>query len=253
MQFASLGSGSKGNATLVVSGLSRVLVDCGFSLRETRHRLSLLGCAAEDLSAILVTHEHGDHIAGVSALARRYDIPVYATHGTLRSRRLDDVPRRTAITACRSFTIDGLTIRPYTVPHDARETCQFCFESNGLRLGMLTDAGHVTPHMVQTLGTLDALILETNHDQVMLRDGPYHGALKRRVGGDYGHLSNDQAAGLVAALDCSRLRYLVAAHLSEQNNTVAAALGALTTALGGDSGRIRLSSQDGGPGWLELD
>ena len=223
MRFASLGSGSRGNSTLVEWSGGRLLIDCGFSVKETELRLQRLGVRADDISAVLVTHEHSDHIKGVAALARRYQLPVYMTPGTYHSRDLGDLPDLRLIHAYAPFELHGLTVRPVAVPHDAREPSQFVFEFNSRRLGILTDLGSITPHVEACYQACDAMVLEANHDPVMLASGSYPPSLKRRVGGQWGHLSNQQAAGFLQRLDTVRLQHLVVAHISQQNNTLALA------------------------------
>ena len=223
MRFASLGSGSKGNGMLVEQGSTCVLIDCGFSLRSVEQRLARLGKSLDDLSAVIVTHEHSDHIRGVSVLARRTRLPVYMTPGTAGhyhdKDRDDEIPGLCYFNSHQTFAIDELEIQPFPVPHDAREPSQLVFSDGRHKLGLLTDTGHITRHIESMLDGCDALMLECNYDTAMLQAGPYPESLKRRVGGEQGHLSNDQAASLLAGLDCSRLQHIVAAHVSEKNNT----------------------------------
>ena len=197
LRFASLGSGSKGNATVVAAGDTVVLIDCGFSLRETRRRLALLGLQPEQLTAILVTHEHSDHSAGVSRLARQCNIPVYLTQGTWNSGRLEGCPEVVCFNCEHRFQIGHLEVEAVAVPHDAREPCQFRLHHAGLSVGVLTDLGSATSHVVERFRGCDALVLEFNHDLEMLHSGGYPAALKRRVAGDWGHLNNQQAAALL--------------------------------------------------------
>jgi len=253
MRFASLGSGSRGNATLIEAGRTRLLVDCGYSLRELELRLTRMDLAAQGLDAVLVTHEHGDHIRGVGALARRHGVPVWATPGTWRAADLGEVPDLHLFTAHESgFRIGEVRVRPYAVPHDAREPAQYVFEHDGRRLGMLTDAGSLTPHMVASLGGVDALLLECNHDPGMLANGPYPPVLQARVSGDLGHLSNQQAASLLSRLDHGRLRHLVAGHLSEKNNHPDLACRALTGVDPSLAARLHILRQDQASGWFCL-
>lgn len=253
MRFVSLGSGSRGNATLIEAGGTRLLLDCGFAGRETEQRLARLGVAPESLDAILVTHEHQDHIRGAGVLARRYRIPVYITHGTLRSGRLGTVPELNLIQGLQPpLRIGAIRVTPYPVPHDAREPVQFLFETPGYRLGVLTDTGMITPHIVEVLGACRALLLECNHDPAMLANGPYPPALQARVGGRLGHLNNAQAAALLQRIDHAGLDHLVAAHLSEKNNTPDLARQALQEAVPGIEGRLTLASQEEGSVWVEL-
>jgi phosphoribosyl 1,2-cyclic phosphodiesterase len=252
VQFASLGSGSRGNATLVEAGSTLVMIDCGFSCRETERRLSRLGRTAADLSALLVTHEHGDHVRGVPMLARKYDLPVWITRGTQRVLRDSAMPRVEFFDSHTSFSIDGLQVRPFTVPHDAQEPCQFVFEYQSRRLGVLTDAGRMTPHIVECLHACDALLLECNHDADMLLAGPYSARLKQRVGGPLGHLSNAQAGHLLSTLDCSRLQHLVAAHLSDMNNRPELVQAELARVLDCEAGWIGVAGQEAGLDWRHI-
>lgn len=249
LRFASLGSGSKGNATLVSDGETHVLVDCGFGLRETERRLARFGLHPRQLAAVLVTHEHGDHIGGVGPLARRHGTPVYLSVGTWLSKRLGEVPRYELITPHSRFAINGLEIDPVTVPHDAREPVQFRFRAHGRRLGVLTDLGHPSGHVVDAFSGCDALILECNHDPRMLAEGPYPAHLKRRVGGDWGHLANGQANLLLRRLGLDRLQRIVCSHLSEQNNRPELAREALMPLLDGDESRLVIAAQDHGFDW----
>lgn len=257
LRFASLGSGSRGNATLVEAGDTRVLIDNGFSARECGRRLARLGVAAETLTAVLVTHEHSDHAAGVVALAARHRLPVYLTAGTHRvmeQRGLFagvEVECRRVLRGIR-FAVGALAITPVRVPHDAQEPCQYFFEAGGARLGVLTDLGSVTPQVVDACSGCDALLLECNHDAGMLAGGPYPQQLKTRVGGDFGHLSNRQAGELLQAMDVSQLRTLVIGHLSEQNNEALLARRGIAAALGWAEERIVVASQAEGHGWLTV-
>lgn len=253
MRFACLGSGSRGNATVVTAGCTRVLVDCGFSVRETERRLGALGIAPAELTAILVTHEHSDHVGGVGALARRHGIPVWATQGTWSHGALGEVPQARFFNCHTPFAIDDLAVDPFPVPHDAREPSQFVFGDGAHRLGILTDSGYITPHIVRQLADCHAVLLECNHDEAMLAAGPYPAALKQRVGGQFGHLSNDQAAALLGEVDTSGLQHVVAAHLSEQNNTPELARAALADALNCEADWIAVASQGEVLDWRAID
>lgn len=252
LRFACLGSGSRGNGLLVEGGGTAVLVDCGFSMAETERRLLRLGRSPGDLGALLVTHEHGDHIRGVAPFARRHGLAVWMTAGTLAAGRCPELPQVHLFSVHEPFDIDGLSVHPFPVPHDAREPSQFVFQDGAHRLGLLTDAGSSTPHIQECLSGLDALVLECNHDPDMLAASRYSPALKRRVGGAFGHLSNRQAAALLAALDASRLQHLVAAHLSEENNTPELARQALGEALGCAPRWVGVADQDAGLDWRRL-
>lgn len=252
MRFASLGSGSRGNATLIQTGGTCVLLDCGFSVREAEVRLARLGLSAGDVSAVLVTHEHSDHIHGVGALARKYRLPVWISAGTRAADRLGAVMDVVEFGSHEPFAIDALAVTPFPVPHDAREPCQFVFGDGARRLGVLTDTGSRTAHIEALLSGCDALLLECNHEKRLLDNGVYPPALKARVGGDLGHLSNAQAHALLAALDTTRLKHIVAAHLSEKHNTPDLARAALASALGCEPEWIGVAQQDAGLEWREI-
>jgi phosphoribosyl 1,2-cyclic phosphodiesterase len=253
MRFASLGSGSRGNATLVEAGATRVLIDCGFSCTETEKRLARLSLAPTDLAAILVTHEHSDHISGVAGLSRRYRLPVWMTAGTEAAHKGGELAAYHNINSHRAFRIGDLRVQPFPVPHDAREPCQFVFSDGHRQLGLLTDVGSSTAHLLRALDGLDGLILECNHDPAMLAAGPYPPYLKQRVGGPFGHLSNQQAAAIIGAINRERLQHLVAAHLSEKNNRPELALGCLAAAVGESHFDILAADQPDGMSWLHLD
>ena len=254
MRFASLGSGSKGNALLIEVNDTRVLLDCGFGPGEVSARLARLRLETSDLDAIIVTHEHGDHSDGVAKLATRCDIPVYLTRGTLSGLGAEGraIANAKLIDAYTPFAIGDVQVTPYTVPHDAREPVQFVVSDGAARLGVLTDTGCPTPHIAQTLSGVDALVLECNHDLDMLMNGPYPAQLKRRIAGRLGHLSNESSAELVRAMDCSRLQHVFAAHLSEKNNTQELARAALAGALNCAPDWIGIATQDDGFAWREI-
>ena len=253
MRFASLGSGSRGNALVVEGQEARLLVDCGFGLDETERRLARLGLSAAELHAILVTHEHGDHVRGVAALARRHGIPVWATSGTW-GRQPDGDLRRVHLFSSQGpgFRVADIGVEPFPIPHDAREPCHFVLESGGRRLGLLTDCGCVTPHIRSRLRECDALLLESNHDHDMLRRGPYPPFLKARVGGNFGHLGNHQAAALVDSLPHRRLTNLVLAHLSEKNNRPELARQAILSVAEDLADRLTLATQESPRPWLAV-
>lgn len=251
MRFASLGSGSRGNALVVEAGRTRILLDCGFGPRNLAARLARVGLLPEDIDAILVTHEHADHVGGVAACARRYGLDVFLTHGTLGAAPMADVGV-TVIDSHASFAVGDLELDPFPVPHDAREPAQFVFSDGACRLGVLTDAGCVTPHMVEMLSGCQALVLECNHDAAMLAGGRYPPHLKRRIAGRFGHLDNAAAADLLAQVDRSMLRHVVAAHLSQENNTPALATAALAAVLGCTPDWVGVASQEEGCDWRDV-
>ena len=251
MRFASLGSGSRGNGTLLENNNTCLLIDCGFTVKETERRLGRLGRSDGDLSAILVTHEHSDHIKGVLPLARKYKLPVYASNGTAQYDTMAMLPGYCEVNTHAAFRVGDIEITPVAVPHDAREPCQYVFSDGRRRLGLLTDLGSITPFVSEQYSQCDALVLEFNHDEDMLARGPYPPMLKNRVGGNWGHLSNGQAAQLLASVDRDRLQHIVMAHISEKNNTVALAEAALRRVV--DSMDTAISAdQENGFDWLAI-
>ncbi|MGJ8669732.1 MAG: MBL fold metallo-hydrolase [Oceanococcus sp.] len=253
MQFAILGSGSKGNASVICGAKSRVMVDCGFSRKETEARLARIGLQASDIDAVLVTHEHSDHVSGVARFTRPNGIPVYATHGTAAAAKLEDLDNLHLFSPHQSFDVGDLQIQPYPVPHDAREPVQFVISHQTFRIGILSDAGAVTPHMQEILSGCDALLLECNHCPELLENGPYPASLKQRVASRLGHLSNHQSAALLNQLDRSRLQHLAVTHISEKNNCPIRATQALVDVLGENPDWLAIAHQDEGLSWRQLE
>ena len=219
MRIASLGSGSRGNATLIQQGDTTLLVDNGFSLKQFTARLQRLDLEPQHIDAVLMTHEHSDHSGGVQRLCAKHGIPLWTAVGTARATLPPEFEYHSLV-AGRNVTIGEIEVLPVTVPHDASEPLQFIFHQldNGRRLGLLTDAGHITSHIVEAFDCLDGLLLEFNYDPEMLENGPYPEMLKQRVGGNHGHLSNSQSMDLLRRIDTRNLVCLVAAHISEKNN-----------------------------------
>jgi phosphoribosyl 1,2-cyclic phosphodiesterase len=233
-----------------------VLLDCGLSPRETERRLARLGLVPADLTAILVTHEHDDHLGSAFAFAARHSLEVRLTHGTLRaahaSGKFDAAVPVLPIESRDPIEIGDLQVLPFTVPHDALEPVQFVFSDGAVRLGVLTDIGAPTAHAAQVLSGCEALVLECNHELDLLWNGDYPHWLKQRIGGPLGHLDNGASAELLGALDRSRLRHVIAAHLSQQNNRTELARGALATVLGCRDEEISVATQEDGFAWREL-
>jgi phosphoribosyl 1,2-cyclic phosphodiesterase len=258
VRFSSLGSGSSGNALVVEAGASRVLLDCGFSLKETEARLFRIRVEPSSVSAVLVTHEHEDHASGAFTFARRHRIPVYLSHGTLAAlrqanARVDDGVAVRLVHGDSTFDVGELQVLPYTVPHDAREPLQYVFGDGARRLGVLTDVGCSTPHIESMLRGCHALVLETNHDLDMLMGGSYPPRLKSRIAGRMGHLNNGASGDLLRAVAGAQLQHVVAAHLSHMNNTPELARAALAVALGCAAEWISVATQAEGFAWRSLD
>jgi phosphoribosyl 1,2-cyclic phosphodiesterase len=256
VRFACLGSGSEGNSLLVEADSTLIMIDCGFGIDETEARLARFQVEPGDLSAIVITHEHADHARGAVTLARKHRIPLWSTFGTLSVLEtlsaLDDrwpVDLVHELDPHASLTICGFHVQPFPVPHDAREPVQYVISDGAWRLGVLTDTGIPTRHIEAMLSGCHALVLECNHDLELLMSGPYPRQLKERIASRLGHLDNASAARLLARLDCSRLQHLVAAHLSQQNNTPDLARAALSAVLTCAAEWISVATQDAGLGW----
>lgn len=256
MRFRSLGSGSGGNATLIEASQgitsTQILVDCGFSQRELNRRLERAGSSASEISAIFITHEHGDHIGCALGFAQRWRIPLWMSRGTWRAIGREDFD-----TALLHFARDGealalgdIELRPFSVPHDAEEPLQLrC--SDGLHsLGVLTDVGSLTPQLLSALQGCDALLLECNHEEALLRSSSYPASLKRRILGSHGHLSNETAAELLRRCQHGSLGRVVAAHLSAQNNRPELARAALAPVMA--QAALEVADQAIGTDWLEI-
>lgn len=249
-----LGSGSSGNAVVVESSGERLLLDAGFSCREIEQRLRSVGLSTDGFTAVLLTHEHSDHVRGAARFAKRHGLPVYATSGTFAEIDLGTVERR-VVTSGEPFEIGRFSAEAFSLPHDAREPVGYVVEtSGGSRLGLVADLGARTQLAWGRLRDLDALLLETNHDLEMLRNGPYPWVLKQRVAGRHGHLSNEQAADGLPDLLSDRLRYLVLYHLSRTNNLPALASEQIASRLEASGARteILVSHQLRPTPWMEI-
>lgn len=255
MRFASIGSGSAGNGLVVEQKNTRLLLDCGFGLRDSVERLARINIQPEQLTGILITHEHEDHAGGVFKLARKYNLKVWMTHGTHRmlERAMPNEGVFTEIIDSHTaFTINDVHVTPFPVPHDAREPIQYLFSDGHKKLGVLTDTGCSTPHIETMLSGCHALVLECNHDLNMLMNGPYPHSLKQRVGSRLGHLDNQSAAKILSKIDTSKLQHIIAAHLSEKNNKAELAVSALSSALTCERDWIGIASQELGFEWREI-
>ena len=256
LRFRSLASGSSGNATLIEAsdGLhrTRVLVDCGLGLRQLIARLAVEGLGPADLDGIFITHEHGDHIGCAPMLVARYGVPLWTSAGTAQYAAFAGL--ESALNLVRDgqlFAIGGIQFHPFTVPHDAREPLQLRCTDGDRVLGLMTDIGHVTGHALAALAGCHALVLESNHDGELLAQSRYPDFLKRRVGGQHGHLSNVQAAAALGALRHDRLNTVVAAHLSERNNRPDLVSRAFAAVLGCGEADVLLAERHG-RGWLDV-
>lgn len=256
MRFASLASGSSGNCLVAEAAGTVVLVDCGLALTETERRLARLGLEPSRVGAILITHEHGDHAGGAFEFAAAHRVSVYLTHGTLAALKaegkvLDGVPL-VLVDGRQSFFVEGIQLLPFTVPHDAREPVQYVLSDGAARLGVITDVGISTAHVEKMLSGLDALVLECNYDYDMLWNGGYPRWLKERIAGPFGHLDNRESERLLGAIDRSRLKHVIGAHLSQQNNRPELARAALARALGCEESWVSLATQDEGFDWRSI-
>jgi phosphoribosyl 1,2-cyclic phosphodiesterase len=253
LRFASLGSGSSGNAMVVQSAATAVMLDCGFGVADVNRRLARLGMNVDALDAIIVTHEHGDHIGGVAKIARRHHVPVWMSHGTWRGlESMFDGIQVNLVEGHAAFAVGDILVEPFPVPHDAREPAQYVFGNGAVRLGVLTDTGESTRHIERMLAACDAIVLECNHDVDMLARSNYPARLRRRIASRVGHLDNAAAATLLARVAGSHLRHVIAAHLSQQNNTPELARAALASALDCSPDWIGVAYQDSGFDWREL-
>jgi len=222
-----LASGSRGNCTVLSSADASILVDAGLSCRETLKRMRAADEDPQKLKAIVISHEHNDHVAGLQVLARKLQVPIYITEATYYGWRRDNkgpdgkpatLERREHFRAGQAFAVAGITVMPFTIPHDAADPCGFTFTASGIKIGVVTDLGYVPPNVKENLRGCDGLMIESNHDLEMLRNGPYPWMVKQRVMSRVGHLSNAALAEFFEKDYDGRAAFLVLAHLSEQNN-----------------------------------
>ncbi|WP_223669179.1 MBL fold metallo-hydrolase [Kangiella shandongensis] len=252
LKVASLGSGSKGNSTLIATKEATVMVDCGFTLKETVKRLQRLEVEPSCIDAILVTHEHQDHISGVGPLSRKYDIPVWSTRGSLLSGKCGKLNAYSIIEGFQQFAIGDLSVIPLSVPHDAREPCQYLFQAYGKQLAILTDLGSYTSEIIKALQSCHGLLLECNHDEDMLWNGPYPRSLKQRVAGPLGHMSNRQAIELLQKVFSDDLELLIASHISEQNNCPKLVQESVAESIQWPLDKVVIAEQNHGFDWVNL-
>lgn len=252
LSMATLGSGSSGNATLVRSPNTLILVDCGFTLKETLRRLEQLGIEPSMIDALVVTHEHGDHVKGIGPFARKFAVPVCMTHGTRRACRDRRFGKLKLFHPHEPFCIGDIELDPFPTPHDAAESCQFVFRHNGSSFALLTDLGVCTPHIQEKITGVNGILIESNYDIDMLRSGPYPYALQQRIRSDWGHLGNLQAGQVLACIDHPDLQQILLGHLSEQNNTEQAALNSVVQCLDSRGERVRVMKQNEVSEWFVL-
>jgi phosphoribosyl 1,2-cyclic phosphodiesterase len=251
LRFCALASGSRGNALLVEHEDTLILIDNGLALKTLVGRLDAVGRRLDDIDALLITHEHGDHSRGIGPLIRRRELPLWATPGT--AQVISAISDYEAMRCDRELKIGSIDVRPFAVPHDAREPCQFIFNAGGKRLGLLTDTGYATPVVVESLKSCDAIAIEFNHDSTMLETGSYPESVKARVGSRFGHLSNAQTVGLLEEVAHSGLQWVMGLHLSEQNNSPAHVRTAAARITDQSSVELHLATQDEASPWLEVD
>ena len=262
LQFAALGSGSEGNG-LVVQGCvdgrcTRVLLDCGFSVKELEKRLTVLGLDPTQLDAVLITHEHDDHAHGAYRAAKRWRLPLYATYGTLcgaydvTAPDWENYHALNYVMGDAPFTVGSLTVLPVPVPHDAKEPVQYRFSAAGRHLGVLTDLGHTTAHLLAQFSDLHGFVLECNHCPDLLHHSSYPYSLKQRILGDWGHLSNQQASAFLSALRAKELSQLWCAHLSASNNAPHLAQAALAGALNWEAHQVQVLDQAAPGQWFKV-
>ena len=250
LRFCALASGSRGNALLVEHDDTLIMIDCGLPLKVLRARLAVVGRTLEDIDALLITHEHQDHVRGIGPFLRRSDVPLWTSPGTAQA--IDVIHRFERLRTDRELSIGSIHVQPYPVPHDAREPRQFVLRGGRQRLGLLTDTGHATPVIHEALKSCDALGIEFNHDAGMLENGSYPESVKARVGSRYGHLNNDQAADLLEHLAHPGLQWITALHLSERNNTQALVRASAARVTDRCGTAFELASQEEPSPWFEI-
>ncbi len=252
IRITSLGSGSKGNATLIQAESTYILIDSGFSCKELESRIRARGVEPDQISALVVTHEHSDHFKGVAPFVNKYQCECWMSKGTSFHRLAENIRKINYCVASKIFEIGNLKILPLAVPHDAREALQFIIQYKQVRVGILTDLGHITAHLVSEFSDLNALLIEFNHDTTMLNNSRYPAKLKARVGGSLGHLSNEQAKQFLHTINCNQIKLLTAMHLSEENNKREIVEQALDSLELNENARVVIASQENGFNWVSL-
>jgi phosphoribosyl 1,2-cyclic phosphodiesterase len=244
VRITPLASGSQGNCLLVQSGSTRLLVDLGVSAFEAEQRLALVGVRPEQLSGIVVTHRHGDHVAGLGVFARTHRVPIHCTRRTSRSLGTELRKLLRIFEPEQRFQVGSVQVHPVRLVHDAPDTVGFCIDDGHTRFGHATDLGSLGGGITQAFRHCQVLLLEFNHDAAMLREGPYPWQLKQRIARSTGHLSNEQGEALLRQLTHPGLEHVFLAHLSRFNNTPELALAAAQRALGGHTCRLQIARQD---------
>ena len=252
LEIASLGSGSSGNATLVRSANTTLLVDCGFTLKESLKRMATLGVAPSDLTAVLISHEHSDHIKGIGPLSRKFGVPIYLTHGTFGRLRDNRLINYELFHAHAPFMLGDIEVDPFPTPHDAAESCQFVLRNQGVSFVVATDMGVCTPFILDKLAGVNAILIECNYDDEMLRKGPYPPSLQHRIRSNFGHLGNVQAGPVLRAIDHPALQTILLGHLSEKNNTESCARDAVLASLPNAADRIEVLKQHAASRWFAI-
>ena len=256
MRFCCLGSGSEGNSLVLESGLNNkttILVDCGLKFDVLEKRLIDQGISISEIDAIFITHEHSDHVRSAAKFARVFEIPLFMTHGSFYAYRdhFQKIKFLSFLKSDQTTKFNDLSILPFSIPHDAREPVALVFQDLKHRLGVLTDAGSITPHIEKTLSKLDGLVLEFNYDPNMLKDSKYPHSLKKRIASSFGHLSNEDAQNLLKKIYHDKLQVVVAAHLSQKNNSPEL-VDKILKVFKENSVKILIAKQSKPTGWINL-
>ncbi len=256
MRFCCLGSGSEGNALIIETGSgnkTKILVDCGLKFEILEKRLSSQGVKPTEIEGIFITHEHGDHIRSAEKFARIFEIPVFMTHGSFYACRSNfrNIKHLSFLRSEKLITLKGLKVLPFSIPHDAREPVALVFQDFKHKLGVLTDTGSVTANIIEKLSELDGLVLEFNYDSAMLENSKYPYSLKRRISSPFGHLSNSSAINLLKKIFHEELQVIVAAHLSQNNNS-SELVDSLLNQYRTDSVKTFIADQYKPTGWINL-
>ncbi|MEA3467031.1 MAG: MBL fold metallo-hydrolase [Thermodesulfobacteriota bacterium] len=220
MYFSVLGSGSRGNSLYIESGQTSILIDAGFSGKELARRLAVHGREMDELDGLFLTHEHNDHIQGAGVISRRCRLPVYANEGTFQGsdKKLGKLHKRVEFETGKGVALKDLEVRSFAISHDTRDPVGYLISDGRVSVACCTDTGKVSHLIARRLSSCDAVVLEFNHDPMMLKNGPYPLFLQQRVRSSQGHLANEDAASFLQDLLHEKLRYVILAHLSEKNN-----------------------------------